>query len=493
MSAKPSSGLDGVQVSHPRSCDPVCPAKAFKCFLLARHIPQPLKDCRTTLIPKTDDPRPDAEDYRPITIASCVYRLFSKIVTRRFLYPGPFKCHACEHLEAVYARIVNHSTHHNVVVDGLTCTKCSKHFLTINAVASHYARCKKVVNREPSPATVTPPIGENESTTHAMHVCIACSHTFTTLSGLRLHERRKHAANFAASSQKHKNHRWSEAALHEVREAVAKLGDAGISSLSALARELSRLWQEDISVNTAKYLRRRARQVEPSADDSHEAPACTIAKDCVAPELENLTEGSQNTTSERGISVKQTRESLTPNTRMSLESRKHYTDGVASVLTTLLRPNNDGRHPPVPTNQRKRRPQPPASNRRARNRHEYAKLQSLFKRDPKRIAAQLIKNQPLCNVSCPIDVAESALRQRLSQRPEPDAAPYIAKRLPDSANILSPISADEVTLHLKLMSAKTSSGLDGVQVSHLRNCDPDCRTTLVAMVPEHQRCFYRVR
>ncbi|KRZ82176.1 Retrovirus-related Pol polyprotein from type-1 retrotransposable element [Trichinella sp. T8] len=47
------------------------------------HIPQQLKDCRTTLIPKTDDPRPDAEDYRPITVASCLYRLFSIIETRR--------------------------------------------------------------------------------------------------------------------------------------------------------------------------------------------------------------------------------------------------------------------------------------------------------------------------------------------------------------------------------------------------------------------------
>ncbi|KRX69806.1 hypothetical protein T06_1959 [Trichinella sp. T6] len=61
----------------------VCLAKAFNLFLLARHIHQQLKDCRTTLIPKTDDPRPDAEDYRQITIVSCVYRLFSKIVTRR--------------------------------------------------------------------------------------------------------------------------------------------------------------------------------------------------------------------------------------------------------------------------------------------------------------------------------------------------------------------------------------------------------------------------
>ncbi|KRY45082.1 Retrovirus-related Pol polyprotein from type-1 retrotransposable element [Trichinella britovi] len=78
-----TAGPDGIQESHLRTCDPVCLAKAFNLFLLARHIPQQLKDCRTTLIPKTDDPRPDAEDYRPITIVSCVYQLFRKIVTRR--------------------------------------------------------------------------------------------------------------------------------------------------------------------------------------------------------------------------------------------------------------------------------------------------------------------------------------------------------------------------------------------------------------------------
>ncbi|XP_003373115.1 retrovirus-related protein [Trichinella spiralis] len=83
MSAKTSAGLDGVQVSHLRQCDPVCLSKAFNCLLFARYILPQLKDCRTSLIPKTDNPRPDAEDYRPITIASCIYRLFSKIVTRR--------------------------------------------------------------------------------------------------------------------------------------------------------------------------------------------------------------------------------------------------------------------------------------------------------------------------------------------------------------------------------------------------------------------------
>ncbi|KRZ31742.1 hypothetical protein T4B_3915 [Trichinella pseudospiralis] len=110
--------------------------------------------------------------------------------------------------------------------------------------------------------------------------------------------------------------------------------------------------------------------------------------------------------------------------------------------------------------------------------------------------AQLAKRQPIAPTST----------QRLTS---PNAPPPTLKIF-----CPPPINADEVTLHLKLMSAKPSSGLDGVQVSHLRNCDPvclakafncfllarhipqklkDCRTTLVAMVPEHQRCFYRVR
>ncbi|KAL1241419.1 Ribosome-recycling factor [Trichinella spiralis] len=40
-----------------------------------------VKDCRTTVIPKVDNPRSDAEDFRSITIGLCMYRLFSKIVT----------------------------------------------------------------------------------------------------------------------------------------------------------------------------------------------------------------------------------------------------------------------------------------------------------------------------------------------------------------------------------------------------------------------------
>ncbi|KRZ67743.1 Retrovirus-related Pol polyprotein from type-2 retrotransposable element R2DM [Trichinella papuae] len=83
MNLGSASGPDGVKVSHLRDIGPQCLSKIFNTFLLERHIPQVLKDCRTTLIPKVDNPRPDAEDFRPITIGSCIYRLFSKIVTSR--------------------------------------------------------------------------------------------------------------------------------------------------------------------------------------------------------------------------------------------------------------------------------------------------------------------------------------------------------------------------------------------------------------------------
>ncbi|KRX51493.1 Retrovirus-related Pol polyprotein from type-1 retrotransposable element [Trichinella sp. T9] len=463
-----------------------------------------------------------------------------------FSYPGPFTCQACEHVEAVFARIVNHCTHHNVLVNGLTCSLCSKHFRTVNAVASHYTHCRKVANSVPAPATVTPLDSEVSATAATSHVCPACCRTFSTFSGLRLHEKRKHASTFVTSSQRPKNHRWSEHELHDVRAILVKLEKTGSSSLAKLADELSCLWQESISVNTAKYLRKKALATESSEPKSL---TCTSLQstDCVESirrssprELKKITSVREETIGEgrenlkavktpeipnevndlliqnsnlnfekvchstptldnqestvdkvensNSLLIRALEESLTScNTEMEGlinflirkiiksddEARKHYTDGVVSVLAALLRPNCDGRNPPAPTNQRKRIP-PSARNRSERMRSKYASFQSLFRRDPKRIAAHLIKNQPLCNVSCPIDVAESALPQRLSQRPGTDAAPFKSKRPPNTECILSPISAEEVTLHLKLMSAKTSAGLDGVQVSHLRQCDPVC-------------------
>ncbi|KRY45473.1 hypothetical protein T03_8581 [Trichinella britovi] len=406
-----------------------------------------------------------------------------------FSYPGPFKCQACEHVEAVFARIVNHCTHHNVLVNGLTCSICSNHFRTVNAVASHFTHCRKVANSVPAPATVTPLDLEVSATAATSHVCTACCRTFSTFSGLRLHEKREHASTFVASSQRPKNHRWSEHEMHDVRAILAELERTGSSSLARLADELSCLWQESISVNTAKYLRKTALATESSEP---KALACTSLQttdcvDCIGRssrrELKKLTSVGEETIGEgrenpkavktpeipnevndlliqnsnlnlkkvgrctptlenqestvdkmenfNSLLIRALEDSLTSNNteieglinflikkilKSSDEARKHYTDGVVSVLAALLRSNCDGRNPPAPSNQRKRLP-PPARNRSERKRCNYASFQSLFRRDPKRIAAHLIKNQPLCNVSCPIDVAESALRQRLSQRP----------------------------------------------------------------------------
>ncbi|KRX30933.1 hypothetical protein T06_14612, partial [Trichinella sp. T6] len=109
----------------------------------------------------------------------------------------------------------------------------------------------KVANSVPAPATVTPLDSEVTVPAATSYVCTACCRTFSTFSGLRLHEKRKHASTFVASSQRPKNHRWSEHEMHDVRAILAKLEKTGSSSLAKLADELSCLWQESISVNTA--------------------------------------------------------------------------------------------------------------------------------------------------------------------------------------------------------------------------------------------------
>ncbi|KRZ78133.1 Retrovirus-related Pol polyprotein from type-2 retrotransposable element R2DM [Trichinella papuae] len=371
--------------------------------------------------------------------------------------------------EAVFARIVKHCTHHNVSVDGLTCSRCNKHFRAINSVASPFMHCEKLANCEPAPAKVTPLDPEVHTSAEKPHACTAYSRTFSTVNGLRLHEKRKHASNFVASSQRSKHHRWSEDELHDVRVTLAKLDGAGFSSLVVLAEELSSLWQENISVNTANVAR--------------------IPLDCVDSNTESSPQGSrtvksegENTRKRVGASLNQEVENEVTdlhfqNSNLNLKNRglgfppfkkilvsnTEIVNATQTVLPVFFRSSNDGRRRPAPINKRKER------------------LPPLLK----------IENQPLCNVSCPIDVAESALRQRLSERPCVDAAPYKSKRPPNSSNILSPISADEVTLHLKLMSARTSAGLDGVQVSHIRQCDPVCLAKafncflLARHIPQH--------
>ncbi|OUC49789.1 zinc finger, C2H2 type, partial [Trichinella nativa] len=309
------------------------------------------------------------------------------------------------------------------------------------------------------------------------HVCPVCSRAFDSFPGLRLHEKRAHPATFAASSQKSVKHLWTIDHLREVKEVEEMLAANNSRSVKALAEALSRKWSEDISTDMAKYLRKKLRAVDlNSAQPTNTAPIDGVNSPREDPENsteegESLNNGSpivgteimgperfpecdsfqthsanadlsnpcpqhpDDSLSEQGLvrdqggvlrkhledglaSCNSELEGLL-NFLMSkilnseIEDRNKHVDDVISVLVEFLCKPKRHKPPPPPKKRTKEEPK----NQRQKIRSKYAQMQTLFKRDPKRVAAHLIKNQPLCNVSCPIDAAEPALRQRLSQRP----------------------------------------------------------------------------
>ncbi|KAL1241409.1 Retrovirus-related Pol polyprotein from type-1 retrotransposable element [Trichinella spiralis] len=370
--------------------------------------------------------------------------------------------------------------------------------------------------------------------TQATHVCPVCSRVFNSFPGLRLHEKRAHPATFAASSQKSVKHLWTIDHLREVKEVEEMLAANNSRSVKALAEALSRKWSEDISTDMAKYLRKKLRAVDlNSAQPTNTAPIDGVNNTREGPENsteegESLNNGSQVVGTEfmgperfpecDSFQTHSANADLSkpcpehPDGLLSEQGldrdqggvlRKHLEDGLAScnselegllnfIVNKVLNSGIEDRnkhvdaaisvlieflcdpksHQPPPPQKKRTKEEP--KNRRQKIRSKYALMQTLFKRDPKRVAAHLIKNQPLCNVSCPIDAAESALRQRLSQRPGVDAAPFTSKCPQNSKNILDPIFPEEVTLHLQKMKIHTSAGPDGIKVSHLRSCDPVC-------------------
>ncbi|KRZ81727.1 hypothetical protein T08_5351, partial [Trichinella sp. T8] len=364
------------------------------------------------------------------------------------------------------------------------------------------------------------------------HVCSVCSRAFNSFPGLRLHEKRAHPATFAASSQKSVKHQWTIDHLREVKEVEELLAANNSRSVQALAEALSRKWSEAISTDMAKYLRKKLRAVDlNSAQTTNTALTDGVNSPREDPENtteegESLSNGSQVVGTEimgpersPECDSCQTHSAIAnlsspcpqhPDVLLSEQGsdrdqggilRKHLEDGLAScnselegllnfIVNKILNSGIEDRnkhvdaaisviieflcepksHQPPPPPKKRTREEP--KNRRQKIRSKYAQMQTLFKRDPKRVAAHLIKNQPLCNVSCPIDAAESALRQRLSQRPSEDAAPFTFKCPQNSKNIPDPIFPEEVTLHLQKMKLHTSAGPDGIKVSHLRSCDP---------------------
>lgn len=73
--------LDGLNVSDLKNQDPRDIACLLSIFLLHGDVPKDLKVNRTTMIPKVPEPSPS--DWRPITIASMLDRLFAKILEAR--------------------------------------------------------------------------------------------------------------------------------------------------------------------------------------------------------------------------------------------------------------------------------------------------------------------------------------------------------------------------------------------------------------------------
>lgn len=76
-----ASGSDGFSVVHLKSLPSKLLTMLMNLCLLAKDVPNTLKQNRTTLLAKK--PNPGERDWRPITVSSVLYRLFSKIITLR--------------------------------------------------------------------------------------------------------------------------------------------------------------------------------------------------------------------------------------------------------------------------------------------------------------------------------------------------------------------------------------------------------------------------
>ncbi|KAK9535979.1 hypothetical protein VZT92_005804 [Zoarces viviparus] len=93
VASNSATGPDGISKRALTQWDPSGEklAKMFSPWLVAGKIPNAFKECRTTLLPKTMEPKKlsDINEWRPITIGSMVLRLFSRLLTRRLAKACP--------------------------------------------------------------------------------------------------------------------------------------------------------------------------------------------------------------------------------------------------------------------------------------------------------------------------------------------------------------------------------------------------------------------
>ncbi|KRZ67783.1 Retrovirus-related Pol polyprotein from type-1 retrotransposable element [Trichinella papuae] len=93
-------------------------------------------------------------------------------------------------------------------------------------------------------------------------------------------------------------------------------------------------------------------------------------------------------------------------------NNKNYVTRITKHLIGALRPEKE--HRPKTGRKKMNKPEPSFPlNSKQRKRMAYRKVQQAYYKDPKRVVAHLFYNQPLENVSCPVESGEKALQARL--------------------------------------------------------------------------------
>uniref|UniRef100_A0A5S6QS67 EGF-like domain-containing protein n=1 Tax=Trichuris muris TaxID=70415 RepID=A0A5S6QS67_TRIMR len=147
-------------------------------------------------------------------------------------YPGPFKCPICDRTLLRAIKLCSHCEEVHGVSDVRFHCQICKRVGTIFSTSVHYDRCKSAQKK----AKECPP---EEGDFH----CDAenCSRSFSTFTGLRLHLKRAHPEDFAATKKPICNQRWDD----EEKRLLAKL-DIKFSKRCLPERQLCKLLAEKL-------------------------------------------------------------------------------------------------------------------------------------------------------------------------------------------------------------------------------------------------------
>lgn len=115
MNFNSAPGLDRITTKHLRKIHPTIWCRVFNLWFYLRQIPNTIKTCRTTLIPKGRDHLDDINNWRPITIGSMINRLYAKILDRRIKPDLNWKQKAFQPIDGCgeHVALLNAMIHHS--------------------------------------------------------------------------------------------------------------------------------------------------------------------------------------------------------------------------------------------------------------------------------------------------------------------------------------------------------------------------------------------